>query len=107
MGLLEITLEIGGRPGKRTAQMAEESRFGQLAGNRGAVHRNEGPFRQRRPVVNGSSDELLARATFTGDQDAGVAERLHAADPLQDGGEFLALADESRQAPTFRFLLRN
>lgn len=61
------------RAGKGPFLMAEELTFQQRFRQRAAVYLDKWPLGARAVVVDGFSNQLLAGATFTGYQHAGVA----------------------------------
>ena len=68
IGGLEQADMIGGRAGKRAAQMAEQFRFKQLFWNRAAVDGNEWRLASRAGPVDGARQHFLAGTAFTANQ---------------------------------------
>ena len=75
VGLLEPALAPRERAGERALLVAEELRVDQLGGNRAAVHAAERPGPERRVLVDGAGDDLLARARFAEQQHRRAAPR--------------------------------
>ena len=54
-------------------------------------------------MMDGAGHQFLAGAAFAGDQDAGFAELLEAADIVKDPPQVRAFADESMETPALGF----
>ena len=67
-GLAEASRPIADRPGERPAHVPEQLRLEQLAGDRRAVDRDEGPLRPPAAGVDPPRDQLFAGAALAGDQ---------------------------------------
>src|SRR5688572_12656494 len=67
-GEFEPSAALGDCAGESAAHMAEQLRFKQRFGHRGAVQRYEWLFSELRIEMDGSRDQFLSRAGFTTDQ---------------------------------------
>src|SRR2546423_1336932 len=63
------------RTGEGAAVVAEELALDELGGDGGAVHLHKGAAGQRRLLVDGAGDELLAGPALAGDEDAALGRR--------------------------------
>jgi len=79
--------------GKGTFFMAEQLGFDQRLGECAAVHRDERPVAPAAEVVDMPCDQLLARAGFANDQDAGLA-----------GGDLLQVGEQRLRPGVFEDL---
>jgi len=68
--------------GERPPLMAEQFALEQSRGNRGAIHSHEWPVTARTSIVDGASDEFLARPCLTEDENRGIG-RSHDFDLIE------------------------
>ena len=73
--LLELADPPGGRAGEGALLVAEQLGFQQVLRDRGAVDRDERPFRAAAVAMHVACEHLLAGAALAGDQHAGVRGR--------------------------------
>ena len=81
------------RSGKGALLVAEQLRGDQRGGYGRAIHAHEGSRGALRPLVDGASDEFLARARLAGDQNRGIRRR-DLGDARQDGLQSRRLAHD-------------
>ena len=75
VGFLKFADFVFCRTGKAALDVAEELRFDQLLGNRGAINFHERAFAAKARGMQGARNKFLARAAFTIDKDAAVGRR--------------------------------
>ena len=96
LGQLEASLLARLRACKRALFVAEQLRFDQSLGQRGAADLDKGLLGPRRVVVNGVGDQLLPGARLSPDQHGGVGPG-HLGDLLVDLPHAAAVADHVRE----------
>ena len=93
MRLLELADAPAVGPRKRPSLVAEQFALQERLGNGRAVDGQEGGSAAAAVMVDGASDQFLARAAFPQDQHVHIL-RSHAADLLADGLHGRAAADQ-------------
>ena len=100
LSLLEAAAPLGLGTGKGAAFVAEEFRFEQILGYRRRVDGDEGLVGARAVPVQGTGDQLLARAGFASNQHRGVRQG-ETADGAKDFLHGRRLAENLRHQPLF------
>src|SRR5215813_11436976 len=102
MGERELASPGGHRAGEGTSHVAEQFRLQERVGNGGTVNLDKGHVALRTAAVHGTSDKLLARARFTGDEHGAPAggDFLDAANDIPDGGTLSYDAVRIRHDPS-------
>jgi hypothetical protein len=84
VGAAEQSMARSGGPCKGPALMAEHFGLEQFVWNRGTVNRHKGAVKPRRERMDRAGHDLLAGATFSGDQNSSVG----AGDTLNQRAQF-------------------
>ena len=93
VGVLEKAGALGHRAGERTTRVAEQLRFDEVVGQRGAIERAEPSRVPRAPRVNSAGDEFLPGAALSLDQHR-ERRRAGAVDGTADASDAVAGANQ-------------